>query len=385
MSKQRAKDGTVYLRGRIYWASWYDEAGRRCVASTGETDEKEAAYKAKNYARGIELPKRPKVRGTLRDYAASFFTADCPRAQRLRDAGRPPGARWQRMQRAWLEHHVLDSKDPIGDMPLTRITRGAILDFRNRLRKRLPKHLNTVNKVVAVLATVLSEAAFREDIIANPAAKVGNVRGQRQERGCFTAEELATMFPGEGLGPWQDAEAYACFCLAAETGMRRGELLALKWKAVDFDAAEITVELAWKGPGQYGPPKNGKSRTFPLPTFSAARLAALRDRDLPPSEWVFRDVVGKPRGETWFQERFVVATAKLKIKARERRLSPHSFRHTLNSLLLASGADPMQVRAALGWSGSRIQESYLHLQASDLKAVTAKVAEVVRHPAEVHA
>lgn len=374
---------SVYRRGPYFTASYYDpNTGRRVIRSTFETDETKARAVALAYAKGTVIPRQvPKVTGTLREYSAPFFTESCPRARRMREAGWKPSARWQRMQRSWLTEHILT--DEIADMRLADISRGAILDFRGRILSRLPDQRNTVNKVIAVLGTILSEAAFREDIKANPSARVGSVKEDRKEAGTFTAAELSAMFPGEGLGPWKDIEDYTCFCLAAETGMRRGELLGLKWGAIDFDAALITVELAWKGTRgkvrEYGPPKSGKSRTFPLPAFSAVKLAELRDREGPSSEFVFSDADGNPRGETWLRKHFLSAMKSMKIDARARRLSPHSYRHTLNSLLLASGADPMLVRAALGWSGARIQETYLHLSANDLRSVTTKIGELIEH------
>lgn len=58
---------------------------------------------------------------------------------------------------------------------------------------------------------------------------------------------------------------------------------------------------------------------------------------------------------------------KTKIDYENRNLKPHSFRHTLNTLLRNAGQDPAKIRAALGWSGEAIQENYTHWQIEHLQ------------------
>jgi integrase len=65
---------------------------------------------------------------------------------------------------------------------------------------------------------------------------VGKVKYRKEERGVFTAEELRRLFPDHGYGPWRDIQDCTCFYLAAVTGLRRGEVLALRWQHIDFDA-----------------------------------------------------------------------------------------------------------------------------------------------------
>ena len=105
------------------------------------------------------------------------------------------------------------------------------------------------------------------------------------------------------------------------------------------------------------------------------KLQELREDSLRtgPDDFVFADVIGARFGETWWNKRFAAAMKKAGIDVKASNITPHSFRHTLNSLLLAAGADPMKVRLALGWASARIQENYLHLAVEQLKDVSAKV------------
>ncbi len=157
--------------------------------------------------------------------------------------------------------------------------------------------------------------------------------------------------------------------------MRRGEIIVLRWGNVDFEKARIYVREAWKGGDEIGAPKWGRKREFALPAFTAVKLAELKKDSLRTADkdFIFADLNGERLGETWWLHRFNAAMKKAEIDVKARHITPHSFRHTLNSLLLAAGADPMKVRLALGWASARIQENYLHLAVEQLKDVSDKV------------
>ncbi len=75
-----------------------------------------------------------------------------------------------------------------------------------------------------------------------------------------------------------------------------------------------------------------------------------------PDDFVFGYDDGRMLGATWWLKRFDRGMTKAGIDKKYRNLVPHSFRHTLNTLLLDSGHDPAKIRASLGWSQERIQE-----------------------------
>jgi len=157
--------------------------------------------------------------------------------------------------------------------------------------------------------------------------------------------------------------------------MRRGEILVLRWGSIDFDKARVYVNEAWKGGHEISTPKWGRKREFSLPSFCAVKLVELREDSLKigPDDFIFSDVTRETYSVGWWSRRFASAMRKAGIDVKARGITPHSFRHTLNSLLLAAGADPMKVRLALGWASALIQENYLHLAVEQLKDVSAKV------------
>jgi integrase len=191
-------------------------------------------------------------RSVLPRYVEPFFVWDrCPHIRRLREEGKSITRRHAKIQRIRLEKHVLP--DLFSSKQLAKITRADMLELRSRLlEKNAPA---TVNKALGVVKVIFREALYREEINRDPAAGVGKVKYRKEERGIFTVEELRRLFPERGHGPWRDVRDYTFFYLAAVTGLRRGEILALRWRHIDFDRQFLLVSEAWKGGSEIGPPK----------------------------------------------------------------------------------------------------------------------------------
>jgi integrase len=342
----------------------------RIMRSTGQTN-KQAAREVVE----AMLKRRQGADVPLGEYLTPFWTADCPHLQRLRDEGKEPTARHVRQQRQWLDKYIIP--DPVCKIRLSALTRRDIIDFRTRLRARCGESINTVNKVIGVLKTCLREALFREDLARDPTSGIGLIKEDRTVRGTFTAEELVNLF-AECPGPWRSQEVYTAFYLAAVTGMRRGEILALRWRSLDLVASTVRIEEAWKGGDVIGRPKSGKVRTAPLTPRACGILKDWLDESVRcgPEDFVFADGSGRMRGETWWTKNFGRAIEAAEIDAARRRLSPHSFRHTLNTLLRDSGQDPAKIRAALGWSGEKVQDNYTHWEAEHLKEQAKEIEKM---------
>jgi len=85
------------------------------------------------------------------------------------------------------------------------------------------------------------------------------------------------------LGPvarpiWCGSAYATLFLVAAFTGLRLGELLALRWRHVHFPDAKLVVEASWSA-GRLTSPKSRKWRAVPLADQPAAALARLAERE----------------------------------------------------------------------------------------------------------
>jgi len=367
----------------IEWSNgfWYYRLpGMKGYKSTGTRDHHEAVLFTQGKMKSAELLGSRRA-PLLKEYSADFFVWDrCPHCRKLREEGRQITRRYAHGQRLLLDKYLLT--DRIADKPLLAITRADILDYRSRLAALLGSKVNTANKTLAVLKTILKEALFREDLQRDPTAGVGNLKEDRGEAGIFTAAELRALFPVAGLGPWKNIQDKTVFLVAASTGMRRGEILALRWRHVDFEHALVNVDEAWKGREETGTPKWGHKRVVALPDFTAEVLRDLwerRDPKLAGSDClVFCYIDGSRLGETWWAKAFAAAMKKVKlgegekakvgIDVRARGIKPHSFRHTVATLRRDAGEDPAKIRAALGWTNERTQDGYTHFDAEMLRS-----------------
>jgi integrase len=161
----------------------------------------------------------------------------------MREEGKKVTEGYANIQRLNLETHVFTAK--LNKMKLGDIKRGHILEFRTSL---VAKNLKpaTVNKIMAALKVVFREAKYREHILINPMDEVGNIKEIRDEDSFLTRSELNRLFPKDYLAIWKSEVAYVCFFLAVNAGMRRGEVLALKWGNIDFDNSRIHITEAFK-------------------------------------------------------------------------------------------------------------------------------------------
>jgi integrase len=134
---------------------------------------------------------------------------------------------------------------------------------------------------------------------------------------------------------------------ALHTGMRKGEILNLRWDQVDFDNREIKVENT----------KSGKPRSIPINDLLCATLRNEK-RQTGNSPFVFPNPkTKKPYVDV--KKSFAEAVKDAKIPS----LRFHDTRHTFASRLVAAGVDLITVKELLGHHSVRVTERYTHTNA----------------------
>lgn len=131
--------------------------------------------------------------------------------------------------------------------------------------------------------------------------------------------------------------------LAIETGMRRGELLSLRWEHVDFDQRVAHLPMT----------KNGLSRDVPLSTRAVETLRAMKTGE---SETVFTAAPNAVR----------LAWERLTRRVGLEDLHLHDLRHEAVSRLFEKGFNVAEVATISGHRELRMLQRYTHLQAADL-------------------
>lgn len=153
----------------------------------------------------------------------------------------------------------------------------------------------------------------------------------------------------------QDAELVR---VAAYAGLRRGELVALRWRDVDFVGRKIVVRRALSGDTELRSTKSRRAREVPLPDQAAAALERLSRRGefVGPDDYVFASRLGRRLDPSALRRRFERARDGAGLEP----LRFHDLRHTYGSLLVAGGIDLASVKAAMGHSRITTTERYLH-------------------------
>jgi integrase len=145
--------------------------------------------------------------------------------------------------------------------------------------------------------------------------------------------------------------------VAVGTGLRRGELLNLRWKDVDFESGSLIVRHR----GDFTA-KNGRERVVSLVGDALDTLRSIADSRQPAAgDPVFIDADGDPPKPSRVTKRFKFYVRKAKLEDRE-ELSFHSCRHTTGSWLTMQGVPLRVISEILGHSSTSVTEKYSHLK-----------------------
>lgn len=174
-------------------------------------------------------------------------------------------------------------------------------------------------------------------------------RVEQDEIRFLDVEQVEALVAAVPSGDWQGTDK-AIFLAAAMTGLRQGELIALRWRDVDWSAGKVRVRRNYVR-GEFGTPKSKRSsRSVPL----ADRVAGELERHFKRSRWqgdddlVFPDPrTGRPMQRTALLDRFRAALTAARLDEARRF---HDLRHTFGTRMAAAGV-PM--RTLQEWMGHR--------------------------------
>ena len=217
----------------------------------------------------------------------------------------------------------------------------------------------TANKQLTMLRQMLDVAVSENLIQDNPARKVRPLVPKPGIRGCFTLEQIRRLLSL----PWSDGVVELACRLASLTGMRLGEVRALQRDQIHEDYIEVSRSYSEKD--HLKTTKSGKSRVVPIPAWLHDEILAL------PHNGPFAISYNGDRpicGDT-VRDKLKARMEDLGIDYRSLGLHFHSFRHFLNTRLVASGVDGELTRAVIGHESEDMTEHYLHLSADDMARI----------------
>ncbi len=227
----------------------------------------------------------------------------------------------------------------------------------------------TRQKYLVCLGSIFKRAMKVYGLPRNPADLVERPRVRR-------AAKIDVLRPEEVLALVRAAESEqdaAIFHTAAFAGLRMGELLALRWRDVDFTRRTIHVRENWTQ-GETTTPKGGTERAVPMAEEVAERLARLGQRDhfTADDDLVFCAARGQHVGYKSLKERYRAALRAADLREDFRF---HNLRHTFGSTVIRH-ADSREVMEWMGHADLTTTRRYLAFV--DREDAAKRVSEAFR-------
>lgn len=358
MGRRGNGEGSIYRRAAD---------GRWVAAITWPTGRRQKWYAKSRTEAAAKLAEAARAQGIDRSGAGMRMRTDAFLAQWLEAA--KPALRfrsWQRYEEL-VRLHVLPA---VGHVPLARLG-PADLQRCYSMAAAQGSSPRTVLQIHRVVHTALGQALRWELVARNVSELVDPSRTERFEPQTLEADQVRRLFAAAAGSRFE-----ALWVLAATTGMRQGQLLALRWRDVDLAKGTLTVTgNLQRLPGEgltILEAKTARSRhqvlIGPLAVATlrahrsrqaAARLQAAdtwEDHDL-----VFTTATGRPVDAHDVRPTFYHLLAATGLP----RVRFHDLRHSAATLLLGEGIHPKIVSEMLGHSTVAITlDTYSHVTAA---------------------
>ena len=235
----------------------------------------------------------------------------------------------------FLKNHI---KPQIGSILLAELTSLDLQKFYKHLLEggRVAMEQKLVNK--------------------NPTQGCALPKVEHKEMKTLTADQLSAFFREA-----KETGVYELYYLDLATGLRRGELLGLKWTDVDFDRGILKIQRAisrQNGRVEEAPLKTKNAyRTLPLSADAIDVLKAQKNK-IGGSEWVFPSPTGGPMSP----DSVLHMLQRVLKRAGLPRIRFHDMRHTFATMALQNGVDVKTVSSMLGhYSAGFTLDTYAHV------------------------
>ena len=241
----------------------------------------------------------------------------------------------------------------LGSIPLTQLKPEHLQKLYTAMQKE-GLSARTVRYHHAVMHVALKTALEWGLVARNPADAVRTPKIHRNEMQTWDEREM-----NQFLETARDSQYYAVFYTALFTGMRRSELLGLKWSDVDLVLGQIHVSRSLhrleNGNYIFTEAKSAKSRrTIALPPSASLLLKQHQekqklDRAMLGVSWANDDLLfGTLEGKPWSPDRVTRGWEAMAKRAGVKVIRLHDARHTHATLMLTQGIHPKIVQERLG-------------------------------------
>lgn len=371
----------VHPTGRKVYYCQYARGKREKLGLAPAVTPEQARLKAKNMLAGIimdeETPEEKRRRAKAHNLQSFLDNEYEPWALENLKTGK------QELDR--LRAHFLNE---LGNKKLPDITPWLIEKWRTK-RKKAGRAATTINRDIAALRAALSKAVQWNLLSENPLRtvkqlrtdKIGKVRyltkdEEKRLRNALETRDKKLIEKRASGNNWRKTRGYEIrpaitgkygnyltplILLSMNTGIRRGEALALTWENVNLKTGILTVTGATA--------KSHHTRHIPLNNEARDALKAWKNQT-DTTGFIFTAHNGAQLGSVKKSWASILTTAKIT------DFRWHDLRHHFASKLVMAGADLYVVKELLGHSTIAVTERYAHLAPEHKQAVVALLDEV---------
>ena len=281
----------------------------------------------------------------------------------------------------YIHNHI---RPNIGDIPLEKLTSLDLQKFYKKLlttgrvdrleAKRQPKGLSakTVRNIHQILSSALKLAQEQRLILSNSAEGCALPRVEHQEMKTLTTVQLSSFFREA-----RESGVFELYYLELATGLRRGELLGLKWEDIDLERGDLRVRRQVSrinGEVVEAPLKTKNAyRTLPLAEDTVGVLKEQRKK-VGNSPWVFPSPSGGPISP----DSVLHMLHRVLKRAGLPKVRFHDLRHTFATLVLQNGVDVKTVSGMLGhFSAGFTLDTYAHITSAAQRQAAQTMGSVL--------
>ena len=284
--------------------------------------------------------------------------------------------------RGYIENHI---KPNIGSIPLNKLTSLELQKLYKKLlgngrverieSKKQPKGLSakTVRNINQIISSALNLAIEQKLILANPANACALPKLEHREMKTLPVEQLTSF-----LREAKESGVFEMYYIELVTGLRRGELLGLKWSDIDLERGSLRVQqqiARIDGEIVEAPLKTKNAyRTLPL-SADAIDVLKAQKKKCGNSPYVFPSPTGGPISP----DSVLHMLHRVLKRAGLPKIRFHDLRHTFATLALQNGVDIKTVSGMLGhFSAGFTLDTYAHVTTSAQKEAANTMGGVLR-------
>ena len=283
----------------------------------------------------------------------------------------------------FLKNHI---KPRIGSIPLAELTSLDLQKFYKHLleggrvdrieAKKKSKGLapKTVRNIHQMICSAYNLAMEQKLVNRNPTQGCALPKVEHKEMKTLTADQMSAFFREA-----KETGVYELYYLDLATGLRRGELLGLKWTDVDFGRGVLKIQRAISR-------QNGRVEEAPLKTKNAYRTLPLSADALDVlkaqkckvggSKWVFPS----PTGGLMSPDSVLHMLQRVLKRAGLPRIRFHDLRHTFATMAVQNGVDVKTVSSMLGhYSAGFTLDTYAHVTTDAQRKAALTMGNILSH------